>query len=186
MTTFTASHVERTHAIRLHAGPHEVFPLFDPLGERLWAPGWEPHFLYPQPGKPEAGAVFTTRQDRGQAVIWTIAALDGAGQRIEYLRVTPEEQLARIAIRCAELPDGTTEARVTYSFTALAEAGNAFVLGYTDAHHRERIAGWERAINHYLQHGRPLGHAAHPLREGRTRAEERAGRVRNKAGSRSA
>jgi hypothetical protein len=160
MTAFAAKHVERTHTIHLSARPSEVFPLFDPLGERLWAPGWEPQFLYPAAEHPEAGAIFVTPQHSGPTVIWAITALDHQGRRIEYLRVTPEEQLARIVITCAGLPDGTTEARVTYAYTALAERGNAFIEGYTDEYHRERLAGWEQAINHFLRHGRLIEHTA--------------------------
>lgn len=162
MTAFTARHVERTHAIRLHAAPRAVFPLFSPLGERHWAAGWDPRILHPSTGEPEIGLVFTTRHADDPENIWTIAALDAEQQRIEYVRVAPGEQLIRLAVRCADRGDGTTEARVTYACTALSERGNAHVAAYTDEHHRQRLAGWERAINDYLRAGATVTPHGHP------------------------
>jgi hypothetical protein len=43
-------HAERSFVIHLDAAPNEVFPLFDPGGEREWAPGWDPKMVFPADG----------------------------------------------------------------------------------------------------------------------------------------
>jgi len=50
MSVFIAQQVTRSHTIHLPATPHEVFPLFSPLGEKHWAQGWEPEMLFPSSG----------------------------------------------------------------------------------------------------------------------------------------
>ena len=51
---------------------------------------------------------------------------DSANFHLTYLRVTPGSRVGQIDIQCQEAPGGTTDASVTYTFTALSEQGNAF------------------------------------------------------------
>src|SRR5436309_15453228 len=46
--------------IKLHGAVSEVTPLFGPVQEEEWAPGWNPHFLHPAEGAQREGVVFTT------------------------------------------------------------------------------------------------------------------------------
>ena len=46
--------------IKLHGAVSEVTPLFGPVQEEEWAPGWNPHFLHPVEGAQREGVVFTT------------------------------------------------------------------------------------------------------------------------------
>src|SRR5512135_1664224 len=49
---FAAATVTRTGHLTFDAPVEKVFPLFTPLGERNWAPGWNPEILYPADGTP--------------------------------------------------------------------------------------------------------------------------------------
>src|SRR5258706_15885059 len=97
---FVAQHFTRTQNIHLSASPDRVFPLFDPIGEKQWADGWEPEIMYPLSGEVEEGMVFTTGSHDEVQVIWTVLVFDAAKWRISYLRVTPGSHVAIIDIRC--------------------------------------------------------------------------------------
>ncbi len=155
---FTAQHVSHTHTIRLAAPPSQVFPLFEPIGEQAWAEGWEPHMLFPADGVAVPGAVFTTQHPTEGESIWTMPVYDQASFHLAYLRVTPGLRVGHIDIHCQEAPGGTTDASVTYTFTALNEPGNAFTARFTEVHYQAMMAEWERAINFYLAHGHALPH----------------------------
>jgi hypothetical protein len=158
MEAFTAGHVSRTHSISLVGAPEQVFPLFEPLKEKCWAPGWEPEMVYPPSGEAVEGAVFTVSADDGHTAIWTIAEYDPSAYRIAYLAITPDSRVARIEVQCCLNTDGTTQAQVTYTFTALSAQGNGFISTQTEESHRHRIESWKTAINHYLRHGEPVQH----------------------------
>lgn len=156
---FVSQHVSHSHTLRVNAPIERVFPLFEPLGERAWATGWQPVMLYPPSGAARAGTVFTTDYDGEDTTIWTIAAYDATAGLITYHRVTPGSRAGIIAIHCAATSDGATDATITYTFTALSDAGNDFIAGFTAAHYAREMALWEAALNHYLLHGEPLHHA---------------------------
>lgn len=158
MAPFTARRVERSAAIRLLAPPAAVFPLFEPLGERNWVPGWDPAIVYPASGQAERGAVFLTG-DAAAPAVWTLIEFAPQDWRVAYVRVSPASHVALITVRCADLGDGTTGAEVSYAFTGLSAAGNEYVEQFTPEHYAEWIGGWETAINHYLRHG-VAAHAA--------------------------
>ncbi len=151
--SFTARRVSQTRSIHLAALPSQVFPLFEPIGEKAWAEGWEPTMLFPSSGAAEVGAIFTTQHLPEGETIWTMLDYDQATFHIAYLRVTPGLQVGHIDIQCRETPDGETDATVTYTFTALSDHGNAFIARFTEAHYAAMMSDWERAINYYLAHG---------------------------------
>lgn len=156
--SFVARHIQHTQIIQLAAPPSRVFRLFEPLPERAWAEGWEPLMLYPLTGAAEVGTVFTSSHPGEPDTIWAISAYDKARFHIAYVRVTPGSRVAFVDIQCAERESGTTSATISYTFTALSEAGNAYLEQHTPEHYHHYIAQWERAINYYLQHGKRLQH----------------------------
>ena len=156
--SFIAQHFTRTQNIHLSASPGRVFPLFDPIGEKQWADGWEPEIIYPPSGEVAEDMVFTTSSHDEVQVIWTILAFDAATWRISYLRVTPGSHVAKIDIHCKDHLDETTLASISYTFTALTEQGNGYVARFTEEHYQEWMLSWEKAINYCLQHGHALQH----------------------------
>jgi hypothetical protein len=151
MNVFEASHVERTHTIRLEAPPSEVFPLFEPLGEMGWADDWEPEILYPATGETVEGAVFVTARGTDEETIWAIASYVPSDYRIRYLRVTPGSRAGVVEVTCEKGSGGATNARVTYAFTALSKAGNLYLAGFTEEYYRGFIDSWEVAIARALR-----------------------------------
>jgi hypothetical protein len=145
--------------IQLLAPASEVFPLFTPVDEKLWAAEWDPQLVHPASGEAQEGMVFTTTHAGEPTSIWTIVLFDKGNSRISYVKVTPEKLVTKIDIRCQENPDGSTGAEVTYTHTALSPHGNDFIEGFTEAKYRDQINGWEQAINHTLKHGQaPIHH----------------------------
>jgi hypothetical protein len=157
---FRARRITRTARIQLIAPPSSVFPLFEPLGEKRWAEGWEPEMIYPPSGVTQKGAVFTTNHSEQLPAIWTVTEFDRHALRIEYLRVVAGSHLAAIAVGCVDGHNETTKADVTYTFTALTEPGNRYVDTFTDIYFSEWITSWETAMNYYLRHGSMLPHHA--------------------------
>lgn len=149
MTSFTPPRLTRTATIHLNAPPATAFPLFTPLGERLWIPDWDPTIIYPASGAPELDAVFTTAHGDGPPTVWTVVETEPEQHRIGYVRVAPASHVAHITLQCAE-EQGGTRTTVTYVFTGLSEQGNAYVAQYSESHFQHWIQGWETAINEYL------------------------------------
>jgi hypothetical protein len=161
MHLFSAARITRTASIRLAAPPEVVFPLFGPLDEQRWEPDWNPTFLYPPTGATQCDAVFTATHADGTPSFWTIVVFEPADLRISYVRMHPATHVARIDIGCAGESDATTRADVTYTFTGLSAAGNAYVETFTEAHYAAWLQSWEAAINHYLRHGAAIPHQHH-------------------------
>ncbi|HLY32339.1 MAG TPA: SRPBCC family protein [Ktedonobacterales bacterium] len=160
-TPFAATQVIRSETLHLAAPPTQVFPLFTPLGEKAWSPEWQPTMLAPMSGEPAAGTVFITEHDQQPIGVWVMTLYAPERGVIGYVRVTPGITAGMIQVECEPDQGETTRATVTYTLTALSEAGNAAMADLTEAHYRHWMASWETAINHYLAHGRPLAHT-HP------------------------
>ncbi len=121
MSSSATQHVVRSAVLMLNAPPEVVFPLFGPVREAEWSPGWEPTLLYAASSLGEGkGTVFTTAHPGQPDTVWIIAEWDAARRVVEYARVAPGDHAAQIRIECEPGPDSaTTRARVTYTLTAL-------------------------------------------------------------------
>jgi hypothetical protein len=150
-TTIPLTQSTSTFAITLQAPPGRALPLFGPVREAEWAHGWSPRFLYPAGGAQREGTVFMTHdEDRGHAV-WVLTDLDEADGRVGYVLVSPGFVLMEIKIRLAPVGEHQSRATVTYRRTALADAANHFVSGFTHEWEEKQQAYWEGAINAALQ-----------------------------------
>lgn len=160
MSTFTAQRVTRAHTIHLSGSLQQVFPLFEPLGEKLWAHGWNPEMLYPSDGAAQVGTVFVTQHPGEPTKTWTIIAYEKlqTQAQVSYLNVLPDSHLSRIDVHCEQAGPQITAAHVTYTLTALAPQGNAYLDGFTQEHYQDYISSWETAITHFLLHEHTLSH----------------------------
>lgn len=158
MANFVARQVTRSHIIHVPAPVERAFPLFEPLGEKHWAPGWNPDMLYPASGIAQKGTVFTTQHAGEPVKIWTIIAYEREQAHVTYLNLLPQTYTSCIDVRCE--PDGmeATSVCVTYTLTALTPQGNEFIERWTEEHYQTSISSWETAIRHYLLHGYLLPH----------------------------
>jgi hypothetical protein len=147
MSSNATQHVVRSAVLTLNAPPEVVFPLFGPVREAEWSPGWQPTLLYAASPLGEGkGTVFTTGHPD---TVWIVAEWDPARRVVEYARVAPGDHAAQIRIECEPGPDAaTTRARVTYTLTALTPAGSPTLDRFTEAHYRDAyMPHWQQAIN---------------------------------------
>ena len=124
--------------VRVDGPPERTFHLFTPVGERLWAEGWDPLFPAGEQGDgAEPGTVFVTAA-HGRETIWVV--LDRGADAVRYARITPGHLAGTVEVRLRD-----DEAEVTYDLTALTDDAQPeledFAAGY-DAF----MAEWERAI----------------------------------------
>jgi hypothetical protein len=129
--------------------PLEVaWPLFGAEGERAWAPGWDPAFIWPQEPGDEEGMVFKIAHPLGTAT-WVNTVFDPLSNQIQYVYVIPDVVATVISLRLRSLGEATQVA-VSYARTALCEAAIDRVgeLAVSD-----KAAGveWSRQIEKYLQ-----------------------------------
>lgn len=118
------AHSNNTFRFEVAAPLARVAPLFGPEGERCWAgKHWDPHFVYPQPGKDVEGAVFTVAHGSYNS-IWVNTMFDVDGGRMQYVSVIPEALVSQIDVRLKAIDGGHTAVEVTYARTALAAAAN--------------------------------------------------------------
>jgi len=145
--------ISRTSAIVLQGMPDEVFPLFGPIREREWAPGWDPTIIYPGGVLAEAHMVFTTRThdaDEAEAT-WTISAYDPEHGSIEYTVFTPG-RLWTVAICCRPgHADRTTRAEVTYTYTGVTDRGQHLNEAALERMFGRDLRDWEEQINGTLE-----------------------------------
>ncbi len=125
-----------------------AWPLFGADGERAWAPGWEPVFLWP-PQMPfdREGMVFKVAGGAGNAV-WVNTAFDRAAKRIQYVYVIPDVVVTVITLKFTAEGHATV-IDVIYERTALTDAANDAVR---DLAAGDRAAGteWSRQIERHL------------------------------------
>ena len=151
---FTALHIVRTHAIQLPLPASRAFSLFTPQGERRWVPDWNPLFLHPSDGSLELGAVFLTQTDSDTTeTIWLVLALDLLQGHVAYARITPSSRLARVDILVTPESERSSRVRVSYEYTALSEAGNTYLMGFTEDYFQSYIDSWQELIVAHLSNG---------------------------------
>jgi hypothetical protein len=51
----------------------------------------------------------------------------------------------------------SSQVRVSYEYTALSEAGNTYLMGFTEDYFRSYIESWRELIVAYLGHGNRTG-----------------------------
>jgi hypothetical protein len=136
----------RTWPQRLAADPARVFPLLCPVRETEWVEGWDPSLVVTSSGVAEKDCVFVMPDPEA---VWVVTEYEPP-RRIEFVKVTPGVTVARIGIVLSPAGPGATRADVTYTHTALTEAGERFVAGFTDEYYASFMKEWEDALNTHL------------------------------------
>jgi hypothetical protein len=127
-----------------------AFPLFSPLGEKDWVPGWNPTLLHP-PGVDWAlGQVFTTQEETGEAV-WVVTRLDREGHEAAYARVEPGHYVAQVRVRCEARDAARTDVQVEYTFVGLSDEGNATIAAMSEDAYVQKMTRWREAIEAHLR-----------------------------------
>jgi len=147
----TLSRESRTFHLALHGTPDAVFPLFGPVRESEWSPGWAPHFAFPSvPAQGPDGAVFTTDGADGAAPsVWVMNDYDATARRVRYTILHPGVSVGELSIVVSPGGGMASTAEVTYRFTALSADGNASIARWIE-HFPHMAPHWEGAINALL------------------------------------
>jgi hypothetical protein len=140
-------HTEETFAFTANAPMEKVAPLFGADKERVWAPKWNPQFVYPLPVSDEKGMVFTVAHDHLQAV-WVNTLFDVKNGKFQYVYVIPDALLTVINLKLTPQGDKTL-VEVQYDRTALSPEAESHVRHMAEG---DRKSGpeWEKQINDYL------------------------------------
>jgi hypothetical protein len=151
MTTRVSSeplHTREQFDFVTHAPLEVAWPLFGAEGERAWAPGWNPAFVWPVAPVDQEGMVFKVSHGDKTAV-WVNTALDPVSNRIQYVYVIPDIMVTVISLRLAST-GRSTHVEVIYERTALGDSANELVREMAQ---RDKVAGeeWSRQIHLYLQ-----------------------------------
>ncbi len=138
-------HLNTRHLIVVDAPVDQAFMYFTPAGEELWVDGWRPTYVHPSDGRTEAGMVFTTGQG-DEFTIWTLVDFDRVAHRSRYVRCTPASRTSVVEVRCTAAGTGRTEVHVSYTLTALNEAGAAALESFEGERFAAMIDVWAREI----------------------------------------
>ena len=149
MTAFVGERALRSHSFDLPLPVADAFHFFEPEGERSWAPGWEPRYVYPADGRTEKGMVFTTGEG-DELTIWIVLGHAPEAGAVEYARITPGARLAIVRVQCMPIDAAKSRVTVSYEFTGLSEAGNAYVRSMDEPNYRAFIESWSEAIRKTL------------------------------------
>ena len=139
---------------------NEVFPLLCPVREKDWLDGWDFQMIYSQSGLAEKDCVFTTPHHGKYDTVWHITQYDQSNRKIEFLRVTPSENVVRINIELEESGTQQTSTKISYQYTSLSEEVNRFIEADLEISFLKSMVWWEKAINHYLKTGEMLKHGS--------------------------
>jgi hypothetical protein len=125
----------------------DVFPLLGADRERVWAPGWEPRFVWPVTPRDQAGMVFQIPHG-DKVATWVNTVLDPVSGRIQYVYVLPEVVATVITLQL-HARGAATEVIVRYERTSLSPEADAAVKMMAE---HDRAAGpeWASQINAYL------------------------------------
>jgi hypothetical protein len=146
---FVMDHIERQHTITLSGSIERVFPLFTPTGEKLWVEGWDPEFLHPASGQTCEGMVFRTRHGH-EETLWACVDWEPSCHRVRYVRVTPGSRFGFVEVVCREASGRTTEASITYTFTALSNEGRSYLASVSEPAFVGMIEEWRERIDRRL------------------------------------
>lgn len=141
------AHTETKFEFAANGPLEKVAPLMGADRERVWAPGWNPHFVFPKPVADQQGMVFTVAHGPYR-VPWVNTEFDLSNGRVQYVYVIPDTLVTVITSRMTS--EGTkTRVKVEYDRTALSTGANDHVQRLAE---NDRKSGpeWEGQINEWL------------------------------------
>jgi hypothetical protein len=153
MNSFEKNRVERSKTITLSRPLDQVFPLFQPEGEKSWTSSWNPQYVWPEDGVAQEGLVFTHDNGKGGNSIWTMTRFDEQNHSVEYTVVAPDSHVSQIRICCSQDLASVTSATISYTVTPISETGLGVLKQFDPAAYEQRIDGWQAAIHHFFDTG---------------------------------
>ncbi|MBP1631365.1 MAG: hypothetical protein H6Q15_2258 [Bacteroidetes bacterium] len=139
-----------------NAKPEDVFPLLCPVREKDWVDGWDYKMIFSKSGLIEKDCVFSTSHHGNEETIWYVTDYDKDKFKLEFVRVTPHEEVVKINIYLVDNGNGTTTSIISYQYTGLNESKNEWIEDKLDIEFKNNMIEWEKAINYYLEKGEKL------------------------------
>ena len=141
------AHTEEKFGFTANGTLEQVAQLFGADKERLWAPNWEPQFVYPLPAGDLEGMVFRVAHGHLNSV-WVNTEFDLKNGRVGYAYVIPDALVTLIRLKLTPMGN-QTRVEVVYERTALREEADTHVRQMAE---RDRTSGpeWEKQVNGYL------------------------------------
>ena len=139
-----------------NAQPEMVFPLLCPVREKDWIDGWDYKMIFSRSGLIEEGCIFSTVHQGKEPTIWYVTRHDVKNYIVEFVRISPGEEVVKIIIALQGQDNGTTTAEITYEYTGLNEIRNKWIKNQMESDFTESMIWWEKAINYYLKTGKKL------------------------------
>jgi hypothetical protein len=134
----------RTMSLDLPGSADAAFPLFGPVDEAKWSPGWSPRFIAPLPGAQSPdGAVFTTGE-ADSPIVWVMTDFDPAQHIVRYVYVRPEKVAVQLWISVSAVSPQASRAEVTYRYTLLGPGGRDAIQHF--------IAAFPNFKQHWEEH----------------------------------
>lgn len=153
---FKGIQASRTYKQINNASPDVVFPLLCPVREKDWINGWDYKMIFSKSGLIEKDCVFSTPHHGNEQTIWYVTEHDKENFKIEFVRVTPNEEVVKINIYLIDNGNGTTTSNITYQYTTLNNNKNLWIKEKLDSEFKENMIEWENAINFYIETGKKL------------------------------
>ena len=100
--------------------------------------------------------MFTTPHDGASDTTWFVTQYDREAYFIEFVRMTPGENVVRINIELKVINENQTHAHIEYQHTGLNTRQNSFIENELEAAFISNMRAWEKSINHYLATGEML------------------------------
>ena len=147
---FRSHSAKRTGSFHIEASIDLVFPLFTPEGEKAWAAGWNPQYVFPADGRTTQGMVFRTQHSGPKT--WLMTLYDPAHHRAEYANFS-SDLVIQVSVNCRS-EGKSTVAEVSYVHTALTDSGNKLADDYTQEHHDQQMQHWKQSIDEAMRSGK--------------------------------
>jgi hypothetical protein len=142
------SRLTRTFVQTIHAPPDQVFPLLCPEREKDWLPGWHARMIFSTSGIAERGAIFETSHDAGKT-LWIVSEYDPP-RRIAFARWQPDGLVVHIEIVLGRHHESDTAVCISYTYTAVNDAGVTALAAMTESAWLANMAFWQGSMNEWL------------------------------------
>jgi hypothetical protein len=154
--SFTARRTTKTYRQTINATPEKVFPLLCPVREAEWLDGWQYAMIYSESGLVEEGAVFRTPHEGEADTVWIVTKHDPGRRQVEFTRFTHASRICVLRIAVSPKAENSSIVDISYTYTATAPDGNAFIESLTEPVFVEAVSFWEQSMNHFLATGKKL------------------------------
>jgi len=142
-------HVSNTFEFDVNQPQELVAPLFGADRERVWADGWNPQFIYPQPAVDQQGSVFQVMHGSHKST-WINTIFEPAKGHIQYAYFVPDAMAVLIDIHLSPAQNSGTHVQVRHERTSLSGELNDHIRkqGEQDARSAEE---WRTSIEGYFE-----------------------------------